>query len=333
VSQAFSTASGQRIDRRVEDLYRRHLPVPEGSVVNYYVSGQGYLPPGGPETQSGRFGICLTTLDGENHPAGDWEVPFALQSISKVFVYGMALADHGREQVLRRVGVEPSGDAFNSLVFDEHNNRPFNPMVNAGALATTDLIGGGDAAAKLNRIRTVLCCYADNDSLDVDPATFESEQRGADRNRATAYLMRADGMLDGDVEASLALYLQQCSVHVTCGDLAMMAATLANGGVNPATGRRALPREYARDVLSVMHTCGMYDFAGEWAYSIGVPAKSGVSGGLLVVIPGKLGIGIFSPGLDRFGNSVRGTRVCQELSDRLGLHLFATDDEDHLLGD
>jgi glutaminase len=331
VSQVPAHESRRQIERRVEDLYRRHVPLPDEAVAKYYIPGKGYFPPEDPRSQPETFGICLSTTQGDTYQAGDWDVPFALQSISKVFVHGMALADRGRERVLRAVGVEPSGDAFNSLVFDEHNNRPFNPMVNAGALATTDLISGADEAQRFERILDVLRCYAGNDTLSADPATFEAEQRGADRNRATAYLMRSDGMLHGDVEASLSLYLQQCSVHVTCRDLAIMAATLANGAVNPITGRRALPREFVRDVLSVMYTCGMYDFAGEWAYSIGVPAKSGVSGGLLVVIPGKLGIGVFSPGLDRFGNSVRGTRVCQELSERLGLHLFATEAEDHLL--
>jgi glutaminase len=318
---------GAQIGAQLEELHRRHLWVAQQEVVHYYEAGRGYYPPRlrGPEREP--FGICLTTVGGQTYHAGDWEVPFALQSISKVFVYGLALADNGRAQVLRRVGVEPSGDSFNSLVFDEHNNRPFNPMVNAGALATTDLVLGTNPQEKLERILDALRCFAAKDELTVDSATFDAERRGADRNRATAYLMRSDGMLGGDVEATLALYLQQCSVHVSCRDLAMMAATLANGASNPITGRQALPRHHVRDVLSVMHTCGMYDFAGEWAYSIGVPAKSGVSGGLLVVIPGKMGVGVFSPGLDRFGNSVRGIHVCQELSERWGLHMFAPDDE------
>jgi glutaminase len=320
-----SPRSGRRVGERLEALYRRHLPVAEGDVASYYLPGRGFHLPETPGPEADTFGICLMTVGGQTYQAGDWDVPFAMQSISKVFVYGLALADHGREQVLRQVGVEPSGDSFNSLVFDEHNNRPFNPMVNAGALATTDLIRGADPAEKLGRVLEVLHACAGNDDLDVDEATFEGEQRGADRNRATAYLMRSDGMLTGDVEAILARYLRQCSVYVTCRDLATMAATLANGATNPVTGRQALPRDRVRDVLSVMHTCGMYDFAGEWAYSVGLPAKSGVSGGLLVVIPGAMGVGVFSPGLDRFGNSVRGTRVCQELSDRLGLHLFAPD--------
>jgi len=239
----------------------------------------------------------------------------------------------GRDRVLERVGVEPSGDAFNSIVFDERNGRPHNPMVNAGALATTYLVEGAYTAGQaLERILDVLRCYAGNRGLEADAGTFESEMRTADRNRATAYLMRSDGMLTGDVEGVLALYLRQCSVCVTCRDLAVMAATLANDGVNPATGERALDPHYVRDVLSVMHTCGMYDFAGQWAYRVGIPAKSGVSGGILAVVPGKLGIGVFSPGLDAYGNSVRGTAVCEEISERLGLHVFAGNAEDALLG-
>jgi glutaminase len=234
--------------------------------------------------------------------------------------------------VLEHVGVEPSGDAFNSIVLDERHHRPHNPMINAGALVTTDLVRGKDQEEKLERILSRLRLYAGNDTLEVDWDLFEREMRTADRNRATAYLMRSHGMLDGDVEAILALYLQQCSVKVTCRDLGVMAATLANGCVNPLTGESTLARSHTRDVLSVMYTCGMYDAAGQWAFEIGVPAKSGVSGGILAVVPGKGGLGTYSPGLDPHGNSVRGIRVCEEVSDRLGLHVFATDDEDELLG-
>jgi glutaminase len=316
---------------RIDDLYRRHRELPEdGAVTQYYAAGRGYYPPAEAGPERDVFGLAISTVAGQSVAVGDADVLFPLQSISKVFVHGLALADRGRERVLERVGVEPSGDRFNSLVFDEHNNRPYNPMVNAGALAATALIAGETLERKFDRILESLRCYAGDDDLTLDVAAFEAELTGADRNRATAYLMRSDGMLTGDVEAILALYLQQCSVTVTCRQLSAMAATLANGGVHPTTGRRALPRPLVRDVVSVMYTCGMYDFAGEWAYAVGVPAKSGVSGGLLVVIPGKMGIGIYSPGLDRFGNSVRATRVCQELSSRLGLHLFASAEEDDL---
>jgi glutaminase len=321
----------QRVQQRLEELYKRHLSLHDDQIVSYYKSGIGYFKPEIAEAEQKRFAICLATTDGEVYYAGDYDWSFALQSISKVFVYGLALEAHGRDHVLERVGVEPSGDAFHSIVFDERNNRPYNPMVNAGALVTTDLVEGGDTAEQLKLILGTLRHYAGNENLKVDESIFASEMRSADRNRATAYLMRSYGMISQDVEENLALYLRQCSVCVTTRDLAVMGATLANGGVNPTTGDQALTPRYARDVLSVMHTCGMYDFAGQWAYQIGIPAKSGVSGGILAVVPGKGGIGVFSPGLDVHGNSVRGIKVCEEISERLGLHIFAHDAEDALL--
>jgi glutaminase len=324
-------ANGQRVAERLEELYRRHLLIGEEGVASYYESGRGYYKPELAAAERERFSICLVRPDGEVLQVGDHDRPFALQSISKVFVYGLALADHGRDYVLKHVGVEPSGDAFNSIDFDERNNRPYNPMVNAGALVTTDLVRGKDPAEKFERILDSLRTYAGNESLAVDEATFQAEMRTADRNRATAYLMRSNGMISGDVESILALYLRQCSVQVTCRDLAVMAATLANGGANPLTGERALPLRHVREVLSVMHTCGMYDAAGQWAFDVGVPAKSGVSGGIMALVPGKGGIGVYSPGLDAYGNSVRGIGVCREISERLGLHVFATEAEDALL--
>jgi glutaminase len=321
----------QRVQQRLEELYKRHLSLHDDQIVSYYKSGIGYFNPEIAEAEQKRFAICLATTDGEVYHAGDYDWSFALQSISKVFVYGLALEARGRDHVLERVGVEPSGDAFHSIVFDERNNRPYNPMVNAGALVTTDLVEGGDTAEQLKLILGTLRHYAGNENLKVDESIFASEMRSADRNRATAYLMRSYGMISQDVEENLALYLRQCSVCVTTRDLAVMGATLANGGVNPTTGDQALTPRYARDVLSVMHTCGMYDFAGQWAYQIGIPAKSGVSGGILAVVPGKGGIGVFSPGLDVHGNSVRGIKVCEDISERLGLHIFAHDAEDALL--
>ena len=323
----------QRVIQRLEELYQRYLALHEDEVVGYYAPGSGYHKPEETlESEHKRFAICLATTDGEIVCVGDHDRPFALQSISKVFVYGMALEAHGRDNVLKRVGVEPSGDAFNSIVFDERNNRPYNPMVNAGALATTDLVEGEDPAEDLQRILGVLRRYAGNEDLKVDEDVFALEMGSADRNRATSYLMRSYGMISHAVEENLALYLKQCSVCVTSRELAVMAATLANGGVNPVTEEQALTSCYVRDVLSVMYTCGMYDSAGQWAYEVGIPAKSGVSGGILAVVPGKLGIGVFSPGLDVYGNSVRGIKVCEEISERLGLHIFADDAEDALLG-
>jgi glutaminase len=325
-------ANGQHVAARLEELYQEHLLVGEEGVASYYESGRGYYGPEFAAEERDQFSISIVRTQGDAYQTGDHNRPFVLQSISKVFAYGLALADHGRDYVLEHVGVEPSGDAFNSIVFDERNNRPHNPMVNAGALVTTDLVKGKDPAEKFERILESLRIYAGNENLAVDEDIYRAEMRTADRNRATAYLMRSNGMISGDVESILALYLRQCSVRVTCRDLAVMAATLSNGCVNPITGEQALPLHHVRELLSVIHSCGMYDAAGQWAFDVGVPAKSGVSGGIMAVVPGKGGIAVFSPGLDAYGNSVRGIRVCREISERLGLHVFATEAEDTLLG-
>lgn len=319
----------RRVEENLDKLYRRHLD-DEGEVDRFYDSARGYYPIEDAGEERGRFAISLCASDGDGFDAGDDDARFPLHSISKVFGYALALEDRGRDRVLERVGVEPSGDAFNSITFDERHGRPHNPMVNAGALATTELISGTDPEARFARLLDLMRRYAGNAELDSDQDVYEAELRGADRNRATAYLMRSQSMIDTDVEETLALYLRGCSVMVTSRDLAVMAATFANGAVNPRTGERVLSRRSVRDVLSVMYTCGMYDFAGEWAYQIGVPAKSGVSGGILAVIPGKMGIGVYSPGLDFYGNSARGIAVCHEISDRLGLHVFATEGEDEM---
>ena len=322
----------EQVDRRLLELYERHRGDPLTDVARFYEPGAGYRRIDQTETPHPEFAIAMATVDGDVTSVGDDEVAFAMQSMSKVFAYGLALEDRGRDEVLSRVGVEPSGDAYNSIVFDERRNRPYNPMVNAGALVTSDLVRGASPAEKIERLVGSVREYAGDPGLRVDEGTLAAELRTADRNRGTAYLLRALGMIDGDAEETLTVYLSQCAVKVTCRELAMMGATLANGGVNPLTGQECLPRNRVRDVLSVMYTCGMYDFAGEWAYEVGVPAKSSVSGAILCVIPGKLGIAVFSPGLDLFGNSIRGIRVCREISARLGLHVFATEGEDVLLG-
>jgi glutaminase len=270
------------------------------------------------------FGICAASVDGRVFAVGDAEQPFTIQSISKPFVYGLALEQNGREAMARRVGYEPTGDAFNAIVLDEESNRPFNPMVNAGAIAVAGQLRGADPTERLNHMLAMFARFAGRPVL-LDAAVFTSERTTGHRNRAMAHLMRNFGMIDERIDEILDLYFQQCSLLVTCRDLALMAATLANGGVHPITGARAVERRYVRDVLSVMYTCGMYDFAGEWAYVVGLPAKSGVSGGILAVVPGRLGIAVFSPPLDRRGNSVRGLRACAALAERYALHLFAGD--------
>jgi glutaminase len=212
-------------------------------------------------------------------------------------------------------------------VLDEQSNRPYNPMVNAGAIATAGLIKGENPAARMNRVLDMFRRYTGRE-VRLDVSVFVSERTTGDRNRAIAYLMRNFGMLAGDLDETLDLYFQQCSLLVNCHDLGVMAATLANDGVNPVTGERAIEAAYVQDMLSVMYTCGMYDFSGEWAYQVGMPAKSGVGGGILAVSPRRLGIGVFSPLLDPRGNSVRGVQVCSDISQHFGLHAFNTCPDD-----
>ena len=238
----------------------------------------------------------------------------------------MALAERGRRAVLSRVGVEPSGNPFNSVTVDAASGRPFNPMVNAGAIVTTALVQGPeprDHTESLERIVDTFGRFAGH-HLRIDERVLASERKTGDRNRALAWLMKSFGVLDGDVQESVDLYFGQCSIMVTCRDLAVMGATMANDGLNPITGERAIAAEHVTSMLSVMTTCGMYDNAGEWVFNVGLPAKSGVSGGLLAVLPGQLGIGVFSPPLDAPGNSMRGIGVCARLSRDLKLHLLGS---------
>lgn len=267
------------------------------------------------------FGICLATANGSVYEVGDTDVSFTIQSISKPFVYGLALEDNGRRTVMEKISVEPTGDAFNSISLEPGTGRPRNPMINAGAIAATGLIGGKSPENRFKRILEFIGNHAGRE-LKTDPAVYRSESETGHRNRAIGHMLRNFEILTADPMPIVELYFQQCAISVTCRDLALMAATLANRGVNPITGKQALRSEYVESVLSVMESCGMYDFSGRWVFEVGMPAKSGVSGGILAVLPGQLGIGVFSPPLDPQGNSVRGIRVCQDLSRYLDLHLL-----------
>jgi glutaminase len=279
-----------------------------------------YIPELG-KANPAHFGIAIATIDGEVYAVGDVDQAFTIQSVSKPFMYGYALNRYGRDAVLKHVGVEPTGEAFNSIVLDEVANRPFNPMVNAGAIAVAELM---DGASPEERIANMLALFGGlaGRQVEIDEAVFLSEQATGHRNRAIAYMMLNTGMIKHDPNEVLDLYFRQCSVNVTTRDLAVMAATLANDGTNPVTGKRVFEAQYVRDVLSVMNSCGMYDYAGEWAYEVGMPAKSGVSGCIIAVIPGQIGIGVFAPPIDAHGNSLRGIRVCQEISKEFELHAF-----------
>ena len=262
------------------------------------------------------FGIVLESHDGDAYAAGDATVPFTIQSISKPFVFALAVESLGLDAVSARVGAEPSGEPFNAISLEPGTGRPDNPLVNAGAILTTSLVDGG-----FERIAECLSAFAGRE-LELDEAVFESERRTGDRNRAIAHLMRGAGSLVSPVDDVLDAYFRQCSLLVTAADLAMMAATLANAGRHPVSGAHVVREDTAQHVLSMMAMCGMYDAAGAWMLRVGLPAKSGVSGGVMAVSPGQFGIGLFSPLLDATGNSVRGVLACERLADRFGLHLL-----------
>jgi len=305
----------RRVVGALGELLERYRDCDEGRIADYIPE----LTKANPDW----FGIALVTVDGEFFGVGDHDQDFTIQSLSKPFTYAQALCERGREEVFRRVGVEPSGDAFDSIIKLDAHNRPHNPMVNSGAIAVTGMIGGGGVEERFERVMGVLERSMGRRPT-IDEAVYRSEKKTGHRNRAMAHLMLNFGILEGDVEETLDVYFRQCSVVVTARDMAVMAALLANRGVNPLTGDTAIEPEFIRDTLTVMHTCGMYNYAGEWAYTVGLPAKSGVSGGVIAVLPGQFGICVYSPPVDERGNSVRGIRVCEDLSRDTGMHIFET---------
>jgi glutaminase len=271
------------------------------------------------------FGISLATLDGHVYEVGDTSEPFTIQSMSKPFVFALALDTLGAERVESVIGVEPSGDPFNSIRLNAENH-PFNPMVNAGAIACSGLIREAKGNGAFEYIRWALGRFAGRE-LRMDEAVFASESATGDRNRAIGYLLRNSTVIKEDVGAVLEVYFRQCSVLVTARDIAIMAATLANRGVNPVTGEQVMTPYAISRTLSVMTSSGMYDFAGEWIYRVGIPAKSGVGGGILAALPARLGLGCYSPRLDSHGNSVRGIKVCEALSAHYDLHMLNRSDD------
>jgi glutaminase len=297
----------------LETLHERFAGVRDGQVATYI--------PELAKTDPDLFGICLATVDGFLYEVGDSRHEFTLQSISKPFVYGLALDDNGVEHMLTKTGVEPSGDAFNAISLHRATGRPFNPMITAGAIATTGQVRADSSQQRVTRILEMFGRYTGH-PMRIDPAVYDSENRTGHRNRAIGHLLRNFEILDDDPTATVDAYFQQCSIPVHCADLALMGATLANQGVNPVTGVRAIEDAHVENVLSVMASCGMYDFSGGWIYNVGMPAKSGVSGGVLAVLPGQFGIGVFSPRIDEQGNSVRALKVCEEVSRAWELHQF-----------
>ena len=270
-----------------------------------------------------KLAASIAMVDGEQYAAGDSDVEFTIQSISKPFVYALALADRGYDDVLAKVGVEPSGEPFNELSLEDDSGKPLNPMINAGAITTHSLVGppGATQGERMERVISGLSAFAGR-RLSVNERVYESELEHAHRNYAIAHMLRGHGILTGDPTVAVQGYTRQCSLMVTVKDWALMAATLANYGVHPVTGEQVVPKDVVRQVLSVMFTCGMYNAAGDWATQVGVPAKSGVGGGIIGAVPGQLGVATFSPRLDGHGNSVRGVELFEQFSDDMGMHVM-----------
>lgn len=263
----------------------------------------------------------MSSSDGYVYESGDGATEFTIQSISKPLTYALALDQAGQRAVDAKIGVEPSGEAFNEISVDDVTKTPKNPMINAGAIAAVSLVPGSSPDERFGRIHEFYSACAGR-RLSTDHAVYASERDSGARNRAIAYMLQSFGVLDDDPDDVLDVYFRQCSITVTSTDLARIGATLARGGLNPMTGRRVAGGSVVQRTLSVMVTCGMYDGAGDWVSAVGMPAKSGVGGGIVAVLPGQLGIGVYSPRLDDKGNSVRGVRVCRSLSEQLGLHFL-----------
>ncbi len=270
-----------------------------------------------------KFGIVVVGNDGEVTAAGDSEMPFSIQSISKVFTLTLALGRIG-DRLWQRVGREPSGSAFNSIVQLEYERgKPRNPFINAGAIAVTDVIvSGHQPRESLGDILRFMQFVADDNTIKIDDEVAASEQRSGFRNAALANYMKSFGVLENPVHFTLGVYFHHCAIAMSCRQLAMAGRFLANNGVNPATGMNVVTPERAKRINSIMMMCGHYDGSGEFAYRVGLPGKSGVGGGILAIAPGKASIAVWSPGLDENGNSYLGRVALEQLTRRMGWSVF-----------
>uniref|UniRef100_A0AAX7UJB9 glutaminase n=1 Tax=Astatotilapia calliptera TaxID=8154 RepID=A0AAX7UJB9_ASTCA len=296
----------QSFTSHIDELYENAKNLTGGQVADYIPQLAKFSPD--------LWAVSLCTVDGQRHTVGDTKVPFCMQSCVKPLKYAVAVHDHSTEYVHSFIGKEPSGLRFNKLFLNE-DDKPHNPMVNAGAIVCTSLI-------KVKAVMNFLKKMAGNEYVGFSNATFQSERESGDRNFAIGYYLKEKKVCLSAVTELLSLPLQLCSIEVTCESASVMAATLANGGICPITGERVLNPEAVRNTLSLMHSCGMYDFSGQFAFHVGLPAKSGVSGGILLVVPNVMGIMCWSPPLDKLGNSVRGIQFCTDLVELFNFHNY-----------
>ena len=301
----------------LENFLEKHREsVKEGEVASYI--------PELAKADKNDLGICIVTLNGEVYKAGMWDKKFTIQSISKVISLMLAILDNGKDYVFKKVGVEPTGDSFNSIVNLEirHRDRPYNPMVNSGAIVTTSLISGENKEEKIERLLEFTKRVMGNDDITINEEVYKSELETGDRNRALAYFLKSSNFLEGNIDEVLEVYFKQCSMEVTTEDLAKFGAMLSNEGVLPWSGERIISRDICRIIKTIMVTCGMYDDSGQFAVHIGIPAKSGVGGGIMASVPRRMGIGVYGPALDNKGNSIGGKNILRDLSEEMDLSIF-----------
>ena len=293
-------------------LEKGRQSIPDGNVATY-------IPELG-KADKNKLGLCIMTKEGKRYSIGDTQDRFTIQSISKIISLALALEHCGFDHVFSKVGMEPSGEAFNSLVeLDLNSNKPFNPMINSGALTISSLLLPKLTFSDMLLYSRKLCLDPD---IQFNESVYQSEMSHLSRNRAIAYLLESKGIIDNDVEDTLKLYTKMCSLDVTAESLAGLGLVLAMGGVNPETGERLLSPSVVQIVKTIMLTCGMYDGSGEFAVHVGIPTKSGVGGGLLSVVDKQMGIGIYGPSLDAKGNCIAGRPLLEYLSSELNLHMF-----------
>jgi glutaminase len=309
----------EQVDRLIADAHERFRSVGDGKNSDVY--------PALAQVPSGLFGICVVGTSGKVHAVGDTEHPFTIMSVSKPFIFALVCQALGAEAVREKIGVNATGLPFNSLgAVERGDGGRTNPMVNAGAIATTSLAPGADLDARWRFIHEGLSRFAGR-TLSVNEEVHASASATNFRNQSIARLLQAYGRVYMDPAEATALYTKQCALDVTARDLAVMGATLADGGVNPLTRERLVDSIVCHYTLAVMATAGLYETSGEWLYDIGLPGKSGIGGGIVTVSPGKGGLGTFAPPLDAAGNSVKGQLVAKFLSQKLGLDLFLSEPE------
>jgi len=298
------------IDAALDAAYAKYKTLQEGANADYI--------PALAKVDPTIYGIALVTPDGKIHTKGDIKSEVSIQSISKVFTMALVMDESGPESIFNNMGVDATGQVFNSIVaIEQYKGAQMNPLVNAGAITATSMVKGGSREQIWNKILNYYNDFAGRE-LSVNKEVFESEAATNQRNQAIAELMYAYGHIKGNPDEATDIYTEQCSVNVNARDLAVMAATLANGGRNPITGKQVMKQENVAEVLAVMATAGLYDDSGQWLYLTGLPAKSGVGGGIIAVSPGRFGVAVISPPLDPAGNSVRAQKAIADISNALG---------------